>query len=45
MKSDTGSNAKREAGGRRRFSEEFRRQVVEETLGGDASVAGMLAGL
>lgn len=41
MKSDTEGNAKREAGGRRRFSEAFRRQVVEETLAGDVSVAGV----
>lgn len=41
MKSDTEGNGRREAGGRRRFSEEFRRQVVEETLAGDVSVAGV----
>lgn len=41
MKPETEGTAKREAGRRRRFSEEFRRQVVEETLAGDASVAGI----
>jgi transposase len=32
---------KRKAGQRRRFSKEFKRQVVEETLAGDASVASI----
>jgi transposase len=41
MKLDTEGNAKREAGGRRRFSKEFKRQVVEETLAGSTSVAGI----
>jgi transposase len=41
MKPGTEGTAKREAGRRRRFSLEFRRQVVEETLAGDASVAGV----
>jgi transposase len=41
MKPQTEGSTKREAGGRRRFSEEFRRQVVEETLAGDTSVAGV----
>ena len=42
MKLDAEGNAKREAGGRRRFSEAFRRQVVEETLAGDVMAAGKL---
>jgi len=41
MRLSTEGAAKREAGRRRRFSQEFRRQVVEETLAGDASVAGV----
>jgi len=41
MKSDTDGNAKREAGARRRFGKEFKRQVVEETLAGGTSVAGI----
>jgi len=40
MKPETKSNGRREAGPRRRFGEEFKRQVVEETLAGDVSVAG-----
>jgi len=41
MKPETEGTAKRGAGRRRRFSKEFRRQVVQETLAGDASVAGV----
>ncbi len=41
MKLETQSTAKREPGRRRRFSPEFRRQVVEETLAGDGSIAGI----
>ena len=41
MNPETEGDAKREAGRRRRFSEEFKRQVVEETLAGDASVASI----
>lgn len=38
---DTEDRGKREAARRRRFTEEFKRQVVEETLAGDASVAAI----
>jgi len=41
MRSEPQDSAKREPRRRRRFSEEFRRQVVEETLAGDGSVAGV----
>lgn len=41
MKSETEGNGRREAGRRRRFSKEFKRQVVQETLAGGASVAGI----
>lgn len=41
MKPDTEGSAKREVGRRRRFSKEFKRQVVEETLAGDSSVTGV----
>lgn len=39
--SDTEGTEKRSGGKRRRFSKEFRRQVVEETLAPGASVAGV----
>lgn len=38
---DTDSTAKREAGRRRRFSQEFKRQLLEETLAGGGGVAGI----
>jgi transposase len=38
---DTEVVVRRSAGRRRRFSKEFKRQVVQETLAGDASVAGV----
>ena len=41
MRVDVQGREKRGAGRRRRFSREFKRQVVEETLAGDASVAGV----
>ncbi len=41
MRSETEGDAKREVGRRRRFSKEFKRQVVQETLAGGASVAGI----
>jgi len=41
MKPEAEGSARRGAGRRRRFSKEFRRQVVQETLAGDASVAGV----
>lgn len=41
MRSKTEGTTEREAERRRRFSKEFKRQVVEETLAGDASMAGV----
>lgn len=41
MKPDTADRGKREGARRRRFPEAFKRQVVEETLAGDASVAAV----
>lgn len=38
---ETEGGARRGAGRRRRFTQEFKRQVVQETLAGDASVAAV----
>ncbi|MBM3359668.1 MAG: transposase [Betaproteobacteria bacterium] len=41
MKQDAERTAQRETGRRRRFTQEFRRQVVQETLAPGVSVAGV----
>ena len=41
MTEEPGRSAKREVKRRRRFTEEFRRQVVEETLAGESSIAAV----
>jgi transposase len=41
MAEEPGSSVKREIKRRRRFTEEFRRQVVEETLAGESSIAAV----
>lgn len=42
MRADTQGGGKAETARRRRFTKEFKRQVVEETLAGEASVAGVV---